>query len=119
MSTSSGVVLLCSDLMMTSSVSGAASSAGRPFSALAGVQQLGTCGADDLVLIDLAMPGLDIEHAAELLNDHQKKNAIVYGPHVHKGRLEAARSAGFTTVIPRGQFAANISDLVSNDSHGE
>lgn len=116
MSGASRVALLCSDLMMTSSVSGASSAAGRPFIALSGTQQLGDCHDDDLILIDLAMPGLDIQLAAKQLNEQQKDNAVVYGPHVHKGRFEAAQAAGFTTVIPRGQFAATISELVSSDS---
>jgi DNA-binding NarL/FixJ family response regulator len=119
MSTSSHVVMLCSDLMMTSSVSGAASHAGRPFSSIAGVQDLGACNDDDLILIDLGLPGLDIEKAAAQLNDQQKKNAVVYGPHVHKARFEAAQTAGFSNVIPRGQFAANISALIGQTSHGE
>ena len=115
----SSVVLLCSDLMMTSSVGGAASAAGRAFRTVGDVAALSSCGDDDLILIDLATPGLDLEQAAVALSDRQKQAAIVYGPHVHVARFEAARAAGFPTVIARGQFAANVQMLVSSVPHAE
>ena len=119
MTKSSHVILLCSDLMMTSSVSGVAAQVGRPFTAISGINDLNGCSDDDLILIDLAMPGLNLEQAAGNLSNQQKKNAVIYGPHVQKDRFEAARAAGFLTVLPRGQFAANISELVAHCSHGE
>lgn len=34
--------------------------------------------------------------------------AIAFGPHVHTARLEAARTAGFPTVLSRGQFVSRL-----------
>jgi len=105
--------------MMTSSVSGAASAAGRKFQTIGDVSALSTCDAEALILIDLSTAGLDIARAAETLSERQRQAAIVYGPHVHVARFEAARAAGFPTVIARGQFANTLQALVGSVPHSE
>lgn len=111
MSHSPSVVLLSTDLMMTSTVSGIAAQYGLPYRALADAS-LSECTDEDLILIDLATPGLDLEAAGTALSDHQKKSAIVYGPHVHVDRFEQARAAGFQQVLARGAFNANVAQLI-------
>jgi len=106
------VLLLCNDLMMTSTVSGAAASSGLTFRTIAGPSQLNDCSDDDLVIIDLASPGLNISDAATALSDRQKLAAIIYGPHVHIDRFEQARTAGFVNLLARGQFNAEANQIV-------
>jgi hypothetical protein len=113
MSESPTVVLLCSDLMMTSTVSGAAAHSGLTFRTVTGPGQLSDCADDDLVIIDLASPGLNIAKAATALSDRQKHTAIIYGPHVQVDRFEQARTAGFVNLLARGQFNAEANQIVS------
>jgi len=106
------VVLLCSDLMMTSTVSGAAAHSGLTFRTVAGASQLSDCSDDDLVIIDLASPGLNIADAAAALSDRQRQTAVIYGPHVQVDRFEQARTAGFVNLLARGQFNAEANQIV-------
>lgn len=112
MSHAASVALLSNDLMMTSTVSGVAAQHELPFRTITAAAQLGECHDDDLILIDLATPGLDLNAAGTALNDHQKKSAIVYGPHVHVDRFEQAHTAGFQQVLARGAFSANVAQLI-------
>jgi len=102
------VILMSTDLMMTSSVGGATSAAGLPLQTITAVDALSSVTDDDLVIIDMEVPGLDISAAATALPDCALAQAIVYGPHVHTHRFESARAAGFSTVIARGEFAASL-----------
>jgi CheY-like chemotaxis protein len=114
MSNSRSVVLLCVDLMMTSTVSSAAAQCGLKFRTLATADQLSECADEDMILIDLATPGLNIQQAAAALNDRQKQAAIIYGPHVHTERFEQAREAGFEHLLARGRFSAEADQIVND-----
>jgi hypothetical protein len=114
MSESRTVVLLCVDLMMTSIVSVCAAQSGLEFRTVTGSEQLRDCTDDDLIIIDLATPGLSIEHAAAAVTDQQKRAAIIYGPHVHTERFEQARDAGFQHLLPRGRFNTEADRIVRN-----
>ena len=112
--TTPSVILLCTDLMMTSSVGGATEAAGLPLRTISSADQIATNATeDDLVLIDLATPGLDIAAAANALSEPVRRRTIVYGPHVHTAHFSAARDAGFPTVIARGEFAASVARRVA------
>ena len=116
---SGSVVLLCRDLMATSIVSGAASQADLILRTVTqGAQLTDSTGPDDLILIDLSTPGLDLKAVAVRLTGDQKQRAVVYGPHVHTSQFEAARSAGFATVIPRGQFLAEAAARLKQFADG-
>lgn len=111
------VLLLCRDLMMTSSVSSAAANLGCKFRALSSIEQL----ADDsataqgcLLLIDLAVPGLNLKQLSDEIPPAVLANAIAYGPHVHKERMVAAADAGIGTVLSRGQFHSSVQQLISD-----
>lgn len=112
MSETPAVFLLSTDLMMTSTVGGAASQHGLSFEVIAGAAELSRCGPQDLILIDLATPGLSIEEAGQQLSDSQKQNAICYGPHVHVDRFEQAEQAGFPKRLARGAFTADVARIV-------
>lgn len=109
------VVLLCADLMLTSSVSGAARSAGvrfvscsDPVTAAAELAR----SASRRLLIDLATPGLTMARLSETISSADLQNAVAYGPHVHESLLEAARAAGVGTVLSRGQFSSRYPMLI-------
>lgn len=112
MSESPAVVLLSADLMMTSSVGGAAAQHGLRFQTLSNAAQLVDCQDSDLILIDLATPGLSIAAAGAALSDPQKQTAVTYGPHVHVDRFQQAETAGFVNRLARGAFTADVGRLV-------
>jgi len=104
------VVLFSTDLLLVSSVSGAAASAGLPFSSVSTGQELAEkIAASDCVLcLDL-----NAGHGNPMMLRHEIPNeilqrAIAFGPHVHKERLEQAQQAGFGKVMSRGQFVASM-----------
>ena len=117
------ILALISDLMMQSQASSAAQRAGvtmRVVSSEAALLEQATQAHQskapiELVIVDLSHPGLD---PAGLMNrlkpDLSPKTAtLAFGPHVHKARLEAAAAAGFTAVMSRGQFHANMENLLA------
>jgi len=112
MSEPSTVVLLSSDLMMTSTVNGAAVQSGLEFRTATSPEQLQNSSDDDLIIIDLATPGLNMAQASGALNDRQRKTSIVFGPHVHTDRFEQARAAGFINLLARGRFDTEVGEII-------
>ena len=111
----SQIVILCSDLMFQSQITGAARLQGFSFSsALSLSQAIGqlTDEKPQLLIIDLNQPGLDWEMLSETLQSHPQLTSIAYGPHVDTERLQQARDAGCSQVLPRSQFSANLPQLL-------
>ncbi|MCH2211652.1 MAG: hypothetical protein MK110_10135 [Fuerstiella sp.] len=114
MSESPCIFLLCSDLMMTSAVSSDAARNGLNFRNVATPNQLHDCTDHDLIIIDLASPGLNLQLAGNALSDHLRRSAVLYGPHVHHKRFEQARDAGFERLMTRGRFNAEVSQIIDD-----
>ena len=67
-----------------------------------------------VVLVDLSMPGLDLDVITKLRSCEPAPLAIIaYGPHVAEGRLAAAREAGCDRVLTRGQAHREMANVVS------
>ena len=67
-----------------------------------------------LILIDLTTRDLKL---TDLLIDLRALNPppqafVAFGPHVKKGLLDEAREAGCDEVLTRGQFDANMTDVL-------
>lgn len=117
------VLALISDLMMQSQASSAAERAGVTLRAVSSEDALVELAADlqqatqplELVVVDLSHPGLDPAALMERLRPALSPGTatLAFGPHVHKARLEAATTAGFTAVMSRGQFHANMEQLLA------
>lgn len=109
------VLLLANDLMLSSTVGGIVLAEGLTFQNPASVSaavSLLQSGHEPLVLIDLEVPGLDVNALAKSMTPETLLNSIAYGPHVHTERLDAARRAGIGTVMSRGQFSAQVGRLI-------
>ncbi len=109
------VVALISDLMMQSQVSGAR--AGVHVDLVSSADALvakAEAAEPQLVVIDLGHPGLEIRQVVEQLRAVLPSNATImaFGPHVHKELLTAATLAGCDVVISRGQFHAQMAELL-------
>jgi DNA-binding NarL/FixJ family response regulator len=111
------VVLFSADLMAVSRVEGAAAKAGASVSAVttaAGAVEACRAASTAILVVDLSAPSLDI---GSLI--HEVKSAggacarvVAFGPHVHAERLAAAERAGCDEVVSRGQFFAQLDDIL-------
>ena len=63
------------------------------------------------VLIDLTTPGLNITSLMESIGN---VTSIAFGPHVQVKRLEDAKAAGCTVVLPRSRFDSTLNDLLAS-----
>jgi DNA-binding response OmpR family regulator len=110
------VVLLSSDLMVVSRVQGAAAHAGSVvrIAAEATAAELHRDAPADMVIVDLATPGLELSTLVSQLrsNTSNSPRVLAFGPHVHENRLEAAQLAGCDVVLSRGQFFSQIDSLL-------
>jgi len=72
-------------------------------------------GNVQLVLLDLSLPGLDTKTVVDQLRQGavETPTIVAYAPHVHATKLAAAREAGCDEVLTRGQFHAQIEQLLS------
>jgi hypothetical protein len=108
------VVLFSTDLMLLSSVSGAAQSLGFSFRSARtmseAAQLLRTDGT--VLCVDLSL-GVDPGELAGACSGLVLQRAIAFGPHVHTAKLEAAKSAGFGVVISRGRFVMQLQSLLA------
>lgn len=109
---------LVSDLMMQSQISGAATRAGVPLRTFNSAETLVAAAAETqpaLVLLDLSHPGLDAGPLVTQLKGLLPEATIVaFGPHVHKELLAAAAAAGCDHVISRGQFHAQMIEILQS-----
>jgi hypothetical protein len=112
------VILFSTDLLLTSSVSGAARSAGLDYRTARSASELTGLSDDSgsIVCCDLNVPGLNLEALANSLPPRTLKQAIAFGPHVHAAKLAHATECGFGAVISRGQFVSKLSELLSQRS---
>jgi CheY-like chemotaxis protein len=110
---------LISELAMGSQVAAAAKRAGAEVELVSSEQAM-IAGAErlrpSLAIVDLGHPGLDVRALFERLKPLLPPGAtsIAFGPHVHKERLAAAREAGFGLVISRGQFHAEMDEILKS-----
>ena len=109
------VVLFSSDLMLISSVGGAATAAGHRFCSVSklsdAVEKLNA--GRSMLCLDLSGSGGDPLEAASAVSAEVLRNSVAFGPHVHTAKLEQARQAGFAKVMSRGQFVSKMTELFS------
>jgi CheY-like chemotaxis protein len=104
-------ILLSTDLLGMSKISGAAQRAGCSLVTAASVPDLMkrlTATPAKMVVIDLSTPRIDLAAlVGELRALPEPPDAVLaFGPHVHEERLQSARDAGCDAVLSRGQFHA-------------
>lgn len=113
------VLLLSTDLLFSSSLSGDAQRAGCQLHTADNTDQLlqkvATAAAPTIVLIDLGKTSDVAEAVRQLRACATPPRAILaYGPHVHRERLAAAREAGCDLVLTRGQLHSGATQLFAN-----
>ena len=114
------ILMLTKDLMMTSRVSHLARKNGVKFKstktgdrALVLTEEL----RPQILLIDLQVPELDVAQlGAGLLElaDARSPLTIAYAQHIYGDLLQSANEARFDQVLTRGQFSAQLEQLVAS-----
>ncbi len=104
-------VILCStDLMLISSVGGAAEARGFAFASVnslqAAIEKATSIGC--IVCLDLSAFCSDPNEFASAASPQLLARSIAFGPHVHTAKLDLARSAGIGRVMSRGQFVSGL-----------
>lgn len=64
------------------------------------------------VFIDLADAGLDVSAFFRELKSQRAIPVVAFGSHVATARLQEARDAGCTDVMPRSRFSASLPELL-------
>ena len=114
-------VAICPDLMFGSRLEAAAARTGTRVEVFGNLD--GACrrleSADEklaavgFAILDLSMASLDPAEAIRRLRSASNGVPILaFGPHVHEGRLAAAREAGADEVMSRGAFDAQMDNLL-------
>ena len=106
----SSVILCSTDLMLISSVSGAAESCGFQFTSVNSVQTAIEKSSTPrcIVCLDLSAAFSDPADFAAVAPPELLARTIAFGPHVHTAKLDAARAAGIGRVMSRGQFVSGL-----------
>jgi len=111
------VLLLTSDLAVSSKVAGAAVRQQAVLVVAADVENAGASDPEEsynLAIVDLGIPRLDVRQIVERLKAQPQppRSILAFGPHVHEGLLQAARDAGCDRVLSRGQFYTQLDEIL-------
>ncbi len=104
-------LLLCDDLLFSSSIQGHARHLGLDLRTARTPTDLVTLAQSckpRLVLVDLHAPGLSIADMARALKEISTPAIVAYGSHVQSEVLQQAREAGCDLVLPRSRFVADM-----------
>lgn len=108
--------MLCSDLFFGSQIDGAVQISQVPtrlVDDVAGAVAAIRSADVKLLIVDLENPGLELNSLIEQLGANRPRLLGFY-PHVRKDRLAAAEAAGFDEVISRGQFSAQLVEILKS-----
>ena len=111
------ILLLTSDLMVSSKVAAAAERASREIDTALSVDALlekAAATPPAAVILDLSVPGLDLPPLiAQLRGGPQPPTIIAFAPHVPAALLDAAREAGCEEVLTRGDFHRRMDEVLA------
>lgn len=109
------IVLFSSDLMLISSVGGAATASGHRFCSVTTLNEAVEKLADghSMLCLDLSAAEGNPQAIATAVSVEVLQRSVAFGPHVHIAKLEQAKLAGFPRVMSRGQFVSKIPQLLT------
>jgi len=108
-------LLLCKDLFFSSKVTGTAEALGLKVDVLEDSVQLAeklTEFSCRCLILDLAMPGLNVAEVVESLPAENRPVVIAFGSHVLTELLQSAREAGCDEVMPKSQFVSTLAKIL-------
>ena len=110
-------LFLSDDLLFTQQVSNAIASSGFANKTVATVKHAQVAISEghkpNAIVVDLNLPGLVFADAVELAN---QASACCVGvvSHVHQGKIERAKEAGFEYILTRGQIADRLGQIIKD-----
>lgn len=109
------ILHVCTDLMLSSTVSGISAQSGCRYVKVASIAEAADAASNCRILlfIDLSTPELELSAVRESFDARDLHDAYAYGPHVHVARLQSAKEAGIGNVVSRGQFSSSVHSIVS------
>jgi DNA-binding NarL/FixJ family response regulator len=108
-------LLVSGDLIFSTKISGTARALGID------MQVVGSAGSarehversrPRCIIFDLSLPGLTQEAMAQIVQLSAGVNVLAYGSHVDTARLQQARDAGCTDVMPRSRLSNELPALL-------
>lgn len=108
-------VLLSRDLFFTSKVTGTAAALGIQVQVAVDAETAARLAGDEhcrCVFIDLADAGLEVSSFFQNFQSTRTLPVVAFGSHVATARLQEARDAGCTDVLPRSRFSAELPELL-------
>lgn len=116
------VVLLTTNLLFSSMVTGTASALGHEVAVaadLADAVDLCRARPPACVILDLGVVELEIETAVIRLREAAGTVPLIaFGSHVDRARLDGARAAGCAEVLPRSKFSSDLPALLQRYCDG-
>ena len=112
----STVILVATDLIFVTKITSTAAALCCPMSVVRDGESLATAldAGVSTCLVDLDAASPDPLAAIESAAKHQPRPTVIaFGPHVDTERLEAARSRGADSVLPRSVFVNRLTDLLA------
>jgi hypothetical protein len=115
------IILLCRDLIFATKIQGTAQALGMAVRCCGGFQSAAAALTDPdpehplrLVLVDLGDAAWNTALALAQLRAFTPSPVTLcgFGPHIDAAALDTARAAGFTLVLPRSRFSAELPDLL-------
>ncbi len=110
------LLAVTNDLMTAAPIEHAGRQLGLPLrtASLAQCRELQQGSSVQLVLLDLNA----VDQVAEAVTTlrtvlHKDVPIVAFGPHVHAEKLQAARQAGCTQVLTRGQFHGRANEIIA------
>ncbi|HEY3965830.1 MAG TPA: hypothetical protein VGM05_14825 [Planctomycetaceae bacterium] len=108
-------LLISRDLFFTSKVTGTAAALGINLQVVGDAETAARLADDEhcqCVFIDLADAGLDVSSFLRNFKSERTLPVVAFGSHVATARLQEAREAGCTEVMPRSRFSASLPELL-------
>ena len=109
---SATIAALVSDLIFSTKISSTARSLGAEVCIVGTVDQLAArlaSHSDDLVLIDLDAPGLNLSRAIDICRQAaHRPRTVAFGSHVRSDLFAAARAAGADEIMARSAFVSKL-----------
>lgn len=106
-------VVVCSDLIFSTKITGTAKALGWECALTPSATTAQSQSNVDCLFVDLACPGTSTESLAGLRQSFPAPTRLVaFGSHVEVDRLQAARQAGFDVVMARSEFTKRLAELL-------
>jgi len=114
----STLLFFSDDLMFSSKISGAAAQQQKTLkcvSSLAAFKEQLAAASNSNVIVDLSCPAADPAAVVAIVREQPQHGKVVaFGAHVQAGRLAAATTAGCDLVLTRGQFNAQVEQVLAS-----